>query len=60
MKDSKRAEQKSAETEDLSEEDLIRLKKLDEIRKPIIEEVMAENPGLTREQVVKMMDEMGF
>ena len=60
MKDSERAEGKPAETGDMSEEELIRLKKLDEIRKPIIEEVMAENPGLTKEQVVKMMDEMGF
>ena len=60
MKDSERAEGKSAETGDMSEEELIRLKKLDEIRKPIIEEVMVENPGLTGEQVVKMMDEMGF
>ena len=39
MKDKKRAEEKFAETEDLSEEELIRLKKLDEIRNPIIEEV---------------------
>jgi hypothetical protein len=37
-----------------------RLRRLNDVRAPVINEVMAENPGLTREQLVKMMDEMGF
>ena len=37
-----------------------RLRRLNDVRAPIINEVMAENPGLTGEQLVKMMDEMGF
>ena len=37
-----------------------RIKRLNEFRKPIIDEVMAENPGLSKEQLIKMMDEMGF
>ena len=37
-----------------------RLERLKDIRRPIISEVMAENPGLTEEQLTQMMDEMGF
>ena len=37
-----------------------RLCRLNDVRAPIILEVMAENPGLTREQLTQMMDEMGF
>ena len=37
-----------------------RLKRLEEFRKPIIDEVMAEHPGLSKKQLIKMMDEMGF
>jgi len=37
-----------------------RLARLQAFREPIIAEVMAENPGLSREQLVQMMDEMGF
>ena len=37
-----------------------RLARLQAFREPIIVEVMAENPGLSREQLVQMMDEMGF
>ena len=37
-----------------------RLERLKDVRAPIISEVMAENPGLTEEQLTQMMDEMGF
>ena len=37
-----------------------RLSRLKDVRAPIISEVMAENPGLTKEQLNQMMDEMGF
>jgi len=37
-----------------------RLERLQDVRAPIIAEVMAENPGLTEEQLIQMMDEMGF
>lgn len=37
-----------------------RLARLQAFREPIIAEVMAENPGLSKEQLVQMMDEMGF
>ena len=37
-----------------------RLERLKDVRAPIIAEVMAENPGLTKEQLIQMMDEMGF
>ena len=37
-----------------------RLGRLKDVRAPIISEVMAENPGLTEEQLIQMMDEMGF
>ena len=37
-----------------------RLARLQAFREPIIAEVMAENPGLSRKQLVQMMDEMGF
>ena len=37
-----------------------RLERLKDVRRPIISEVMAENPGLTEEQLIQMMDEMGF
>ena len=37
-----------------------RLERLKDVRRPIISEVMAENPGLTKEQLIQMMDEMGF
>jgi len=37
-----------------------RLARLQAFREPIIAEVMAENPRLSREQLVQMMDEMGF
>ena len=37
-----------------------RLARLQAFREPIIAEVMAENPGHSREQLVQMMDEMGF
>ena len=37
-----------------------RLERLKDVRAPIISEVMAENPGLTKEQLIQMMDEMGF
>ena len=37
-----------------------RLARLQAFREPIIAEVMAENPGLSREQLLQMMDEMGF
>ena len=34
--------------------------KLEVLRGPIYQDVMDENPGLTKEQLSKMMDEMGF
>ena len=37
-----------------------RLERLQDVRAPIISEVMAENPGLTEEQLIQMMNEMGF
>ena len=37
-----------------------RLERLKDVRRPIIAEVMADNPGLTEEQLIRMMDEMGF
>ena len=37
-----------------------RLERLKDVRAPIISEVIAENPGLTDEQLIQMMDEMGF
>ena len=37
-----------------------RLERLKDVRAPIISEVMAETPGLTEEQLIPMMDEMGF
>ena len=37
-----------------------RLERLEDVRAPIISEVIAENPGLTEEQLIQMMDEMGF
>jgi len=37
-----------------------RLERLEDVRAPIISEVMAENSGLTKEQLIQMMDEMGF
>ena len=37
-----------------------RLERLKDVRAPIISEVIAENPGLTEEQLTQMMDEMGF
>ena len=37
-----------------------RLSRLKDVRAPIISEVMAENPGLTKKQLIQMMDEMGF
>ena len=37
-----------------------RLERLQDVRAPIIAEVLAENPGLTEEQLIQMMDEMGF
>ena len=37
-----------------------RLERLKDVRAPIISEVIAENPGLTKEQLTQMMDEMGF
>ena len=43
-----------------SEDESARLRRLEDVRAPIIEEVLAENPGLTKEQLMQMMDEMGF
>ena len=43
-----------------SEEESARLRKLEDVRAPIINEVLAENPGLTKEKLRQMMDEMGF
>ena len=43
-----------------SKDESARLKRLEDVRAPIIEEVLAENPGLTKEQLTQMMDEMGF
>ena len=37
-----------------------RLERLKDVRAPIISEVIAENPGLTKEHLTQMMDEMGF
>ena len=37
-----------------------RLERLKDVRAPIISEVIAENPGLTKAQLMQMMDEMGF
>ena len=37
-----------------------RLERLKDVRAPIISEVIAENPELTEEQLIQMMDEMGF
>ena len=37
-----------------------RLERLKNVRAPIISEVIAENPELTEEQLIQMMDEMGF
>ena len=53
------AEKKSSIKRD-SEEESIRLRKLEDVRAPIIDEVLAENPGLTKEKLRQMMDEMGF
>mgnify|MGYP001227516961 CR=1 FL=1 len=41
-------------------EESLRLERLKDVRAPIISEVMAENPGLTKEQLIQMMEEMGF
>ena len=38
----------------------LRLELLKDVRAPIISEVMAENPTLTKEQLIQMMEEMGF
>jgi hypothetical protein len=43
-----------------SDEQSKRFQKLEEIRAPIIVEVLAENPRLTKEKLTKMMEEMGF
>jgi len=43
-----------------SKEETVRLRKLEDVRAPIIDEVLAENPGLTKEKLRQMMDEMGF
>ena len=43
-----------------SKTELQRLERLKDVRAPIISEVIAENPGLTEEQLIQMMDEMGF
>jgi hypothetical protein len=37
-----------------------RPEKLKDVRSPIIAEVMADNPDLTEEQVIRMMEEIGF
>ena len=38
----------------------LRLERLKDVRAPIISEVMAENSTLTKEQLIQMMEEMGF
>ncbi len=42
------------------QQDLTQTQKLEEVRAPIYDEVMAENPALTKEELAEMMDEMGF
>jgi hypothetical protein len=42
------------------DEEAKRLQKLEEVRAPIINEVLAENPGLTKDKLTEMMEEMGF
>ncbi len=37
-----------------------RLERLEDVRAPIISEAMADNSGLTKKQLIQMMDEMGF
>lgn len=37
-----------------------RLEKLKDVRSPIIAEVMSDNPDLIEEQVIRMIEEMGF
>ena len=44
----------------MSVEESKRLQKLEEVRAPIINEVLAENPGLTKDKLTEMMEEMGF
>ena len=39
---------------------LTQSQKLEEVRTPIYAEVIAENPGLMKEELAEMMDEMGF
>ena len=56
-KETKKIAQGGAEN-DITE--LQRLERLKDVRAPIISEVIAENPGLTEEQLIQMMDEMGF
>ena len=56
-KETKKIAQGGAEN-DITESQ--RLERLKDVRAPIISEVIAENPGLTEEQLIQMMDEMGF
>ena len=44
----------------MSDEESKKLQKLEEVRAPIINEVLAENPGLTKDKLTEMMEEMGF
>ena len=53
-------EKSKGESEAKADSESQRLARLQAFREPIIAEVMAENPGLSREQLVQMMDEMGF
>ena len=44
----------------MSDEESKRLRRLEDVRAPIIDEVLAENPGLTKVKLTEMMEEMGF
>ena len=44
----------------MSDEESKRLRRLEDVRAPIIDEVLAEDPGLTKVKLTEMMEEMGF
>ena len=47
-------------TEETKGKTLSQRQKLEVLRGPIYQDVIDENPGLTKEQLSKTMDEMGF
>ena len=60
MKQANKERSSSKTSVESKQQDLTQNQKLEEVRAPIYDEVMAENPGLTREELAEMMDEMGF